>query len=232
MNRARWFAIVLVAGLVCATSAHAEPISIIGDGSNSTENLGRYTGTLSYTYSAADGFGDLSVVLMNTTPTSTGGFLTAFLFNVRGDAIATLHPNPTGTFWKTNPSGESGSPYGIFEAGAALDGDKDPWGEFLGGGSPVGGLAVGASQEFHFRVTGTDASKLTTMSFLQDNGVGGSSQASFLVRFKGTTGAGSDKVGGTVVQVVPLPTAAWGGMALISGMGLAKRFRRRLVQQD
>ena len=224
------FRVAFVAGLVVAAAGvRADTISIVGNGSNSTENLGRFEGSLSYAYDAGIGAGDLTVLLKNTTSSAIGGYLTAFLFNVHGSAVAFLHPNPTGTFWTTSPTGESGSPFGVFEAGAALDGDKDPWGDFLGGGSPTTGIKVGASQTFHFRVIGSAASSLTASSFIQDAGVGGSHSATFLVRFKGMANGGSDKVGGSTPPnvVVPLPAAAWGGIVLLGVLGAARRIRRR-----
>jgi hypothetical protein len=217
-------ALCLFAG---ASAARANTVSIVGDGSTSSENLGRFEGTLSYQFNATTSSGKLTVVLKNTTSSAIGGYLTAFLFNVRGTALAVLWPEAGSSFWTTNPTGESGSPFGTFEAGAALNGDRDPWGDFLGGGSPSNGIAAGASKTFQFLVIGSGAAGLTSHSFLQDSGVGGSNRATFLARFKGMTQDRSDKV---AAAVVPIPAAVWGGLLLLGAVGAHRHLVRRRMR--
>jgi hypothetical protein len=214
-------ALALAALAVPAAPAQAGTVYIQSDSANSTEGIGGFTGSISY-----DDLSTLTVTLKNTTPVG-GGFITGFLFNIVGDAVATLAPNPTGGFVDLRTSGASnaldGNPFGSFEAGAALGG------KFLGGGSPNNGIAVGDEATFVFNVTGADAADLTVEDFLGQTSAGNADgSASFLVRFRGINfGAGSDKVPGTTVAV-PLPPAAWTGLATLGLAGFASMKRRAL----
>jgi len=68
-------------------------------------------------------------------------------------------------------------------------------------------------------------------TFLTEASTGGGQSTTFLVRFKGIQingqGDGSDKVTpGTPGTPVPLPAAAWTGLAMLAGLG-ASRLRKR-----
>jgi hypothetical protein len=210
---------------LCGTWASAGTVNLVSNTSGSTSELGAFTGTLSY-----DDISTLTVTLKNTTPAG-GGYITGFLFNIDGTATATLTPDPTGSFEDLVTTGNlSGSPFGDFEAGAALGGN------FLGGGSPNSGIGVGGESTFTFLVSGSDASSLRVEDFLSLND--GSADASFLVRFRGLTlGEGSDKVPGVMIPPdngggetpIPLPAAAWSAMSVFGVLG-GKRLRRRLAR--
>jgi hypothetical protein len=113
-----------------------------------------------------------------------------------------MTPNPAPFQFVQN---ESGSPFGTFDFGAALGGD------FLGGGSPTDGIAVGDSRTFAFNVTGSDADAIGAGDFVSDG---------FLVRFRGFEDDGSDKVPG---RIVPTPAAVIAGLALLGLVGIQRR---------
>lgn len=221
MNKTLYTAAAAVAML--GSWASAGTVNLVSNGAASTSDLGAFTGSISY-----DDVSTLTITLQNTTPAG-GGYITGFLFNIDGDSIANLTPNPTGSFLDLETTGNlSGSPFGEYEAGAALGGN------FLGGGSPTGGIAVGSEGTFSFTVTGPDASSLRVDDFLSLND--GNREAAFLVRFRGLNiDEGSDKVPGIGIPddggstPIPLPAAAWSAMTVFGFLG-GKSLRRRFAR--
>lgn len=162
--------------------------------------------------------GTLTVSLTNTSPAANGGFLTGFLFNIDGDATATLSPNPTG--WFENTGSQAASPLGTFEVGAALGGN------WMGGGVPGRGIGVGQTLSFDFAVSGPGAAGLTTDSFFPQN----SGQPGFVVRFTGFNDGTSDKVPAIIDLSrtdVPEPLSAWSGLVIAGLIGLGRRRAKR-----
>lgn len=204
--------LVCVAALgLSAAVAAADTVAIQGVVAASTESTGAtYSGTLEYNFISGS-TGELKVSLSNDSPAAVGGFLTGFLF--RADAVtgAALNSANPSDFQSTGAG--SGAPFGTFDGGAALGGN------FLGGGSPNNGLAIGESGMFIFSVSSASASSISAADFL-----GTLDEPGFLVRFKGLTGGGSDKVpGGGFLVAVPLP-----GAGALAGVGLlAVGIRRR-----
>ncbi|MFG0329352.1 MAG: hypothetical protein ACF8PN_05570 [Phycisphaerales bacterium] len=200
---------IAAAGLFAAT-APADLIEIADDPASATEGLGHFTGTLDYRLQG--GAWILSVDLTNTSDPSNGGYITGFLFNIDSrddDAEAELFSASHGFF--EDAEGESGQPFGSdYDAGAALNGN------WLGGGKPSRGIAVGDTGSFQFEIEADDASFLTASSFMN-----GPYEYDFVVRFRGFEDGGSDKVGGAVV---PAPGAA---ALLLAGSGLIVTGRRR-----
>jgi hypothetical protein len=194
--------------LACAGIASADIINISGDVAGSNEMTGsNFMGTLDYTFDGGD-MGTLIVTLTNTTPAPVGGFLTGFLCNVLSEddaATAALTSASDADF--LNTGNQSGSPFGRFDAGAALGGD------WLGGGNPNFGMAIGATEMFTFKVTASDAAALTAVSFIGDG-----DDVNFVARFRGLTDGGSDKVPG-----VPAPGAS---VLALAGLAFASRRRR------
>lgn len=172
--------------LAGASSALADSVEIVGLTSASTENLGKFLGSLDYT-PAGDGTGTLVVSLANISPAGNDGFITGFLYNVDCDDPAlsiVLQPGSTHPFEFADGSG---APFGgDYMAGAALGGS------FLGGGNPNQGIAVGETGVFTFLVTTEQADDLTVASFLE-----GPYAQNFIVRFRGFEDGGSDKVPAT-----------------------------------
>ncbi|HMN42149.1 MAG TPA: hypothetical protein PKE29_14990 [Phycisphaerales bacterium] len=191
--------------------AGASFVQIQSNSPGSTDGLGKYVGSITYTANTVTS-GTLVISLTNTNTPVEGGYITGVVFNIPGiDATANsalASANPSG-FLQLGPTA-SASPYGTYEAGAALGGS------WLGGGSPNGGVGVGQTGTFTWTITAADAGSLTANSFL----VGGSSPAP-LVRFKGFANGGSDKVPG---QLIPTPGA--GVLAGLAGL-VAMRRRRR-----
>lgn len=217
------FAAATALSAAAATVAPAASVNIVSDNPNSTENLGSFEGSLNYDSSLSL----LTVVLKNTTSGATAARLTGFVFNIGGNASATFIDSDdlsTGGVNESafnNTGSESAAPFGTFEAGAALGGD------FLGGGSPNSGIAIGDTGIFKFNVAGPDASSLDTLDFFTTDG--GNTSYAFAVRFKGINPGGkSDKVPAKIVggnppppppPAVPLPPAVWSGLATMALSG-------------
>jgi hypothetical protein len=212
---------------VIAAPAHASSVPIGGNMSDSTENIGNFTGSVEYTYNTGDLSGNLAISLTNTT-VGKDLKITGFVFNSDVDGLSVvLTPNPTGSF--DSLAGSAANPFGDFEFGAALGANWE------GGGSPNDGIHVGDSLTFNFTVTsGTvDLSALDTMDFLTESGHDAESVTYagqvLVVRFRGDD---SDKVpsdtGGTPAPGpgLPLPSAALSGLGLLGCFGLTRRRAR------
>jgi hypothetical protein len=192
-----------------ATATHATQTIT---GSNGLEGLGSFTGSMSWTY-LGSGTGTLAVSLTNTSNPANGGRLTGFAFNTVNGVNLSLTSAPSASW--LGVSNVSASPFPNFDFGAALGGN------WLGGGSPNAGIAVGSTGAFSFQVSGND-SLLATLSdasfFDTSNGYG------FAARFRGFDDGGSDKVTGELA-VVPLPQTL--GLACMGLVGLAIWRRRK-----
>lgn len=210
MNRVLLVAALVASSSLAAVRSYASSVSLTGAGA-----IGAYSGTLSYDADA----GLLSVSLTNTSPADNGGFITGFVFNLADDlpplTLALDAASAAPFQFVTN---ESGSPYGTFDYGAALGGN------LLGGGNPTGGIAVGQTRVFNFQVSGAPPSMSAASILAGGNGDPDGSDYPFLVRFRGFDDDRSDKVPGTLV---PLPAAAWGGLAMLAGLAIA-RWRRHV----
>ncbi|MEJ7640277.1 MAG: hypothetical protein WKF75_20505 [Singulisphaera sp.] len=147
-------------------------------------------------------------MLINTSPATNGGYITAFVLNDLGTASGG-DINNVASFTATDPDGAGSgqpfallsgstssisikaSPFGVFDIGASLSG-----GDFYGGGgSPSQGIGVGESATFTFNVTGTNLLNLSQASLeaALSDGLGGRNSF-FVVRFRGFQNDGSDKV--------------------------------------
>jgi hypothetical protein len=201
--------------LASAGACHADTVEIFGVTGSSTEGLGDFTGSITYT-PTMDDMGTLLVSLTNTSPMANGGFITAFVFNIASsdsDASAMLLSGPANF---VGISDVNAQPFGMnFDAGASTSGGPAP---FEGGGNPSLGLGVGDTGEFEFKITADDAASLMADDFITN----GPFDFNFVVRFRGFEDNGSDKVPGAVI---PLPSvAAMGGIGLL-GLGLKRRRR-------
>ena len=217
-----------------ASAAHAAPIA--GNG-----YLGDFSGDFSYNSTTHT----VSVTLTNAATTLPGGLITGFAFNLPGQpgavtGVAYTASGPAGTSFSL--LGESSfnntvdvDPYGNADIGAALGGD------WLGGGSPNAGLAVGETGTWTFQLSGNSAflDSLTAAGIYGAQTTGGGQGAvGFLVRFKGFDNGGSDKVPGgefgnenipptpSGAPTIPEPAtvATFGLLGLLGAAGY--RFRR------
>ncbi len=168
------------------------------------------------------------VTLTNLSPAANGGYLTGFAFNdpnkaPKGDIsnVTSFTPNytpPTGQQFSliggpTYTNTISTSPYGKFDIGAAVGGD------WLGGGKPSDGLAVGETGTFTFLVTGSSLTNLSAANILAAMSSNGT--AGFAVRFRGFKDGSSDKdISGIICPPPPPPPPPTGGNAVPAPPGL------------
>jgi hypothetical protein len=177
------------------------------------EGLGSYNGEFNWTAPAAndggdgDGCGTLVLTLVNTSAPSNGGSITGFAFNVVDGIAASFVPDAkTLPGWQQVVNADA-NPYGVFDIGAALGGD------WLGGGSPNGGVPVGQSWQFTFSLCG-DEEFLRSLAIEEIFHATTSNHGSFefIARFRGFADGGSDKVPANLPAPGALALLALGGM--------------------
>ena len=237
-------ALVLFFFLVLPRPSNATPIVIFGDMAGSTAGLGDFQGTLTYTPDPMDtGAATLEIVLTNTTPLTTGGFLTAFALNNPGGITGiTLDTPATFTAFRLlgSPSFNNGvdaDPFGNYDFGASATSIGMPPGtpDWLAGGTVGNGMPAGSMETFTFNLTGTALNLLNELSFVHalPTGMQGECCDEFMVvRFRGIPDPVpggetnvSDKVPTNFVAPVPEPSTMF---LLASGLvGLVLWNRRR-----
>ncbi len=186
--------------LFCLPAANAE-VWIDGwpgaEGYDSTEGQGLFYGILEYS-ATSDTEAQLTVTLFNFSDPANGGYITGFALNNPGDRIEEVYAaddfpaNFQLLNTKMKPDAVKCVPYGLFDFGAALGGN------FLGGGSPLGGIPTGvegATQVFTFILFGHDMDQMNEWSFVAElsKAKGGEGTSFFVVRFKGFEDDSSDK---------------------------------------
>lgn len=212
MKRILALATLVMLGITSTASAS---VDIVGDTAKSTENLGNFAATL--TYLATDNqHATLKIDMTNTSAAANGGYIVALAFVNPSNLInAATVASTSGTFKSLLGASPfqndiSVSPFGSLDIGVATGSD------WLGGGSPTGGIAVGQTASFTFTFGALNGLLgLNEQSFLtKDAG----SDYPFLVRFKGFKNDGSDKVPSKVVPE-PASLAVWTllGLAAIPG---------------
>ena len=182
-----------------ATSVSADVVNISSLGFG-IEGLGSFSGSIGYASNV------LTITLTNDLASAAGGKITGLVFNIDGNATASLASTTYASFADLGTS-PSASPFGTFEAGAAMGGS------WTGGGSPNAGIARGATGIFTFNVTGAGAGSLTASSFIT-----GGNGVNFAVRFRGFDNGGSDKTAGNLVPA-PASLAVLG----LAAVGIRRR---------
>lgn len=223
-----------VAVAVAAGPAAAVPIPI-GNSTNTNSyesGLGKFSGSIDVQFVSANE-AKLTLVLKNEQSTSAGGSLIAFAFNNPDTAKYTLSltssgfASPTSFFGSNNVKGGS---YGDFDAGVSGAPNANANNIFTGGGSAAGGLAIGSTGTFTFKISGTGAGSLTANTFVNtpSSGPSGGKAAQFLlVRFRGFDNGGSDMVGAVVTPEPASLTLAGLPAAGVGVAGLRRRAARR-----
>jgi len=215
-GRSRGLVIGVAIGLsggLSAGIASADIIAFASDSTFSTEGIGHFSGTLNWEFNGGAS-GVLTVDLTNENSLSTGGFITAFAFNIAtiDPSVAMLSSSSSNFSLITDINA---MPFGMnYDAGASTGG------MFQGGGNPSGGLAAGQSGSFVFSISGPDLASVTASSFL---GTGDS--RGFVVRFRGFADGGSDKVPAGV-NGAPIPAPGVLAMLGIASVFGGRRRRR------
>ena len=190
-----------------SSTAHYIPCGS-SEGANSK---GIFDTLVTYTYAGSGTSATVDVRLDNVTLLANGGFITGLAVNPDPGATGLVFNSCTNAAFLDCGSPVTASPFGNFVAGAALGGD------WLGGGSPNAGIAIGASATFSFTISGS-AALLGAMTaedvFDEEN------DRALVVRFRGGEGGWSDKVLGCAA---PAP----GALALLGIAGIAGARRRR-----
>jgi hypothetical protein len=165
-----------------------------------TGDWGRFSGEFLLTPGTFDGKpGEIvTVTLKNVSEASNGGYITGLAFDIPTTPFGVAGYSAPNLF-EFLESPVDASPYGPYDIGSALGGD------FLGGGDPKTGIAVGGTGIFTFSLIGI----MTEQEFLNQ------AEDWFLVRFRGFINGQSDKVPIDTNAPVPEPTTM-----LLLGVGL------------
>ena len=217
MNSASRSRILLASALtaVVAASSYAGTSSTdqyVPCGSSEGANTkGIFDALVTFSYSGSGTSASVSVLLTNTTLLANGGFITGLAVNPDPAATGLVFNSCTNAAFLNCGSPVSAAPFGNFVAGAALGGD------WLGGGSPNAGIAIGASATFNFTISGSAAllGAMTAADVFNDE-----NDRALVVRFRGGEGGWSDKVLGCAA---PAP----GAVALLGVAGMFGGRRRR-----
>ena len=169
--------------------------------SEGANSKGIFTSLVTYTYSGSGTSANVSVFLTNTTLLANGGFITGLAVNPDPGATGLVFNSCTNAAFI-----DCGSP-----VSAALGGN------WLGGGSPNAGIAIGASATFNFTISGSAAllGAMTAEDVFNEE-----DDRALVVRFRGGEGGWSDKVLGCAA---PAP----GAVALLGVVGMFGARRRR-----
>jgi hypothetical protein len=209
-----WRAVVcaLLAAGTCAVPASASFSTASFIPCGSSEGYGSFQADLIYSYSGGT-TATVSITLTNNTQMSLGGYITALALNHNSSASGLAFVSSTDSDFMNISGPVSAPPYGMFGSGAGLNG------QFLGGGNPNKGIAVGSSEIFSFTLTGT-AAALAALD--AETVLSPSSGYSMVVRFRG--GAVDDWSDKVIGCALPAP----GALALLGAVGLVSKRRRRV----
>eukprot|EP00767_Chilomastix_cuspidata_P007780 gnl/Chilomastix_cuspidata/8608.p1 GENE.gnl/Chilomastix_cuspidata/8608~~gnl/Chilomastix_cuspidata/8608.p1 ORF type:complete len:230 (+),score=10.28 gnl/Chilomastix_cuspidata/8608:134-823(+) len=214
--------------LIFVSSAYTLPIQ----GSFSTENLGDFSGSLTY-LSKDDTSAELHIAITNTSPSDNGGYITGIAFNnpqnlIKGVSLSEIKDFDLITNITIN-NAISCSPFGYFDIGASSESKKTDW---LGSGNPKKGIEVGSTAEFVFELSAQSGlMSIDEKSFFNElsENVKDDKSAFFAVRFRGFDDGGSDKVY-CVDGALPVPEPS---SMILLGIGFLSVFlgKRKLVKE-
>jgi hypothetical protein len=214
------FSLVVLLG---AAFAGADVINIQdGQSVDNATNYGHFTGTIGYTApSGSTTYGVLEISLTNLNTTTSGAAISAFAFNVNGDATVSQLLSAPSANWSLLSGPVNAQPGGYYEFGTTDN-------QSFQGGNAINGIQRGSTGTWDFKITGDSSvlAGLNANSFFSEYAVdqhGNPTSYAFIVRFQG--GGISDKVPavpGEPGTGVPLPSAAWGGLVLLGLVAVGK----------
>jgi MYXO-CTERM domain-containing protein len=179
--------------------------------SEGVNSKGLFSALVTYSYSSGS-TASVSIVLNNTTLLANGGYITGLALNKAAGTTGMSFVSCSNANFLAM-SAVSAPPFGTFTAGGALGAN------WIGGGSPTGGIAAGSSATFNFSITGSSVVLAAlTAEFAFGPNADGNAMA---VRFRG--GAGDDWSD----KVLGCGTPAPGALALLGVVGLLSARRRR-----
>jgi hypothetical protein len=168
--------------------AHASLALLDGNPTLSTEARCTMSGVVMCSQVAVNTV-QLLITLENLSDPRQPGYLTAFMFRVpreRGDVrVSLVHSSRPGM--SAIMGGASGAPFlGRWHGGAGTGG------EWQAGGTPMAGIAPGATGEWVFLVSGPKVNELTAEEVISGGRI--PDPFAFIVRFRGIGSGHSDKV--------------------------------------
>jgi hypothetical protein len=202
---------VIAATIAAAATLGAQATILPFHSLRGLSDLGSFTGTMDWrppAVASVDGCGELVISLTNTSPEANGGYLTGLAVNFIAGLTVTFNADPVQLPGWVGFNSQTCSPWGVFDAGAALGGD------WSGGGDPNQGIPVGQTRSFSFSVCG-DPTLLASLGVEELFREG--DHYAFAARFKGFVNGGSDKV--------PAQLPAPGAAAVLLGAFAGRRRR-------
>jgi hypothetical protein len=194
-------AAALSLGAASTASAGTTTVNFQSSADKGIKKLGAYAGTATYD----DMAGLLTISIQNTSTDAKAGRLTGFAFNIDGSATAGYRDGDDlatrgdedafdDARMKKNSRVVKAKPFGMLDAGAALDGKWNSSAK-----KAARGIATGATGTFTFDVVG--GTGLTAANFLTGNN-------GLVAAFRGKK---ADKVGSTVSDlIISLPPVTGG----------------------
>lgn len=199
---------LVVAAAACELAGAGTSVAVYTP-CESTEGIGSFAATVTYSYTSGTS-ATLTILMENDTALALGGYITAIALKVSPTVTGISFVSSTNPNFSALAGPVSAPPFGSFDTGVSTGGG------WTGGGSPLGGIAAGASALFSFGVTGS-AGALAGLDAQSIFGV--DDDPLMAVRFRGgAVNDWSDKV----TACLPAP----GAVAVLGIAGLLRSRRR------
>jgi hypothetical protein len=228
---------VLVAGLVLAVARLGMADSRDVSDHFRMKGFGTFSGTVSYDPGAAgDDQGTLIIHLVNVLSDASfsKGFITTVAFDAKGDVSGPFEDADDASTDGVDESKFRDIPPAAAKAFTDTDGGKGLGCVYIGGNEPPDdGIGMGHAANLKFNLTGPDADTLTADDvevFVRFRGLDKKdTEEDDLLSDKATSNANPTLVGVSPGPVViPLPPAAWSGLAMLVGAIALSGLRMKL----